>query len=129
MSTDFRTEKIAQGDKTMTEKTANKTDMSKKTAADPMTKKQWLAIRKEAGLQIDPETAEVRCIYTNIFDPYGIYHLRDVCLGTDCFARAPGSNIWVLFRDLPDETRRALEERPKRREDPDDLEGPGDIPF
>ena len=36
MSTDFRTEKIAQGDKTMTEKTANKTNMSKKTADERM---------------------------------------------------------------------------------------------
>ena len=34
---------------------------------------QWLAIRKEAGLTIDPETAEVCWIYAQTGDPYGVY--------------------------------------------------------
>jgi hypothetical protein len=34
---------------------------------------QWLAIRKEAGLQIDPETAEVRWEYGLAHDPYDVY--------------------------------------------------------
>jgi hypothetical protein len=33
---------------------------------------QWLAIRKEAGLKIDPETAEVYWTYAQTEDPYGI---------------------------------------------------------
>jgi hypothetical protein len=42
----------------MREKIATKTDMSPEMADDQMTVEQWLAIRKEAGLYIDPETAE-----------------------------------------------------------------------
>jgi hypothetical protein len=34
---------------------------------------EWLAIRRDAGLQIDPETAEVEWIYALTVDPYGIY--------------------------------------------------------
>src|SRR5829696_6712926 len=33
---------------------------------------QWLAIRKESGLQIDPLTAEVCWEYGQTLDPYGI---------------------------------------------------------
>ena len=32
---------------------------------------QWLAIRKEAGLKLDPETAEVEWCYAQTLDPYG----------------------------------------------------------
>jgi hypothetical protein len=32
---------------------------------------EWLAIRKEAGLQIDPDTAEVCWRYAQVLDPYG----------------------------------------------------------
>ncbi len=34
---------------------------------------QWLACRKEAGLKIDPETAEVCWEIALIADPYGVY--------------------------------------------------------
>ena len=73
--------------------------------------KQWLAIRKEAGLKIDPETAEVDWKYAQTLDPYGIdpdlpEELRQV--GREYFARSPGSDIWVHFGDLPEETRDAL---------------------
>jgi len=44
-----------------------------------MTIEQWLAIRREAALRIDPETAEVMCTHANIADPYDIY--------PDCFVR------------------------------------------
>ncbi len=37
-----------------------------------MTVEQWLAIRKEAGLRIDPETAEVMWSYEYVADPYGV---------------------------------------------------------
>ena len=36
---------------------------------DDMTVEQWLAIRKEAARQIDPETAEVDWWYVQTMDP------------------------------------------------------------
>jgi hypothetical protein len=72
----------------------------------------WLAIRKEAGLKIDPETAEVDWNYASTTDPYGIYPpLPDEvcdCVGREHFARAPGNDVWVHFDDLPKATREAL---------------------
>jgi hypothetical protein len=72
----------------------------------------WLAIRKEAGLKIDPETAEVDWNYASTTDPYGIYpplpeEVCD-CVGRAYFARAPGNDVWVNFGDLPEATRDAL---------------------
>ena len=63
----------------------------------------WLAIRKEAGLKIDPETAEVEWTYAQTLDPYGVYpelpeELQQV--GREYFARSPGSDVWVEFGDL-----------------------------
>jgi hypothetical protein len=72
---------------------------------------QWLAIREEAGLKIDPETAEVFWNYAQTFDPYGIYpNLPDEWeqIGREYFARSPGSDIWVHFGDLPEATANAL---------------------
>jgi hypothetical protein len=74
-------------------------------------RKIWRAIRKGAGLNIDPETAEVECIHVLILDPYGIYpdlpeEYQQV--GRECFARSPGSDMWVNFGDLPKATRDAL---------------------
>jgi hypothetical protein len=71
----------------------------------------WLAIRKEAGLQIDPKTAEVFWTYAQTPDPYGVdpdlpEEYRQI--GREYFARSPGSDIWVWFGDLPRETRDAL---------------------
>jgi hypothetical protein len=84
--------------------------------ADEMTVEQWLAIRKEAGLKIDPKTAEVLWDYGNILDPYGVDpDLADVCLGRVYFARSPTSKIWVEFGDLPDATRSALWEKNKAK--------------
>jgi hypothetical protein len=71
---------------------------------------EWIAIR-DAGRKIDPETAKVCCRYTLIIDPYGIDpDLPKECeqVGRDYFARAPGSDIWVGFGDLPKATKRAL---------------------
>lgn len=79
---------------------------------------QWLAIRKKAGLKIDPETAEVEWIYAQTLDPYGVYpELPEECrqVGREYFARSPGSDIWVLFGDLPDVTRIALWEKHKSK--------------
>ena len=33
---------------------------------------EWLAIRKEEGLKIDPDTAEVDWVYAQTLDPYGV---------------------------------------------------------
>jgi hypothetical protein len=80
--------------------------------------KKWLAIRKKAGRKIDPETAEVDWIYAQTLDPYGVYpelpeELQQV--GREYFARSPGSDIWVLFADLPTATADALWEKHKHK--------------
>ena len=79
---------------------------------------EWLAIRKEAGLMIDPATAEVDAWYALTLDPYGVYpdlpeETRQV--GRAYFARSPGSDIWVSFRDLPDATSTELWEKYRSR--------------
>jgi hypothetical protein len=71
----------------------------------------WLAIRKEAGLHIDPDTAEVEWIYALTCDPYGVYpELPEEYqqVGREYFARSPGSDVWVEFGDLPKATQDAL---------------------
>lgn len=78
----------------------------------------WLASRQEAGLKIDPETAEVEWIYALTLDPYGVYpelpeEYRQV--GREYFARSPGSDVWVLFGDLPDAIESALWEKHKSK--------------
>ena len=72
---------------------------------------QWLAIRKEAGLRIDPDTAEVEWDYAQTLDPYGVHpNLPEECrqVGRAYFARSPECDTWVWFGDLPGETRRRL---------------------
>jgi hypothetical protein len=59
---------------------------------------QWLAIREEAGLKIDPETAEVDWTYAQTLDPYGVNQdLPEECwqIGREYFTRSPASDIWV----------------------------------
>jgi hypothetical protein len=74
---------------------------------------QWLAIRKEEGLKIDPETAEVEWWYANVGDPYdvGLVPKEDWCIGRASFARSPKRDIWVSFHDLPEATEKALWEK------------------
>ena len=84
---------------------------------EKMTVEQWRAIRREAGLKIDPETAEVEWDYAQTLDPYGVdpdlpKEYRQV--GRAYFARSPGSDIWVWFGDLPKATSHALWEKHKR---------------
>jgi hypothetical protein len=72
---------------------------------------QWLQIRKEAGLRIDPETAEIDWWYAPTLDPYTIHpELPEECrcVGREYFARSPGSDIWVWFGDLPEVVRERL---------------------
>jgi hypothetical protein len=101
---------------------SNQTD----TTVREITVEQWLAVRMEAGLRIDPETAEVDWRYGAIFDPYGIEpdlpeELR--VARRVYFARSPGSDVWVSFYDLPDATREALWEKHRQN-----LEFPAGLP-
>ena len=67
--------------------------------------------RRQAGLKIDPITAEVDWWYIQIADPYSIdpelpEELQSI--GRGYFARSPKSDIWVSFYDLPQATCDAL---------------------
>jgi hypothetical protein len=96
-------------------------------ATDEPTVEQWLAIRKEAGPKIDPETAEVFCDYTEVGDPYCVhpdFPEEHSCVGREYFARSPGSDIWVWFGDLPDATASALWEKHRSK-----LAFPAGLPF
>jgi hypothetical protein len=82
---------------------------------------EFLSIRREAGLKIDPATAEARGLYVQILDPYGIRDLspEEDCSGNVLFARAPGGDIWVSQYELPSATLDAL--RIRIEQEPDDL--------
>jgi hypothetical protein len=85
----------------------------------PMLVEEWLAIRKQAGLKIDSETAKVTWEFGQILDPYRVGpELPDECyqIGRVYFARSPDSDIWVCFQDLPRETRDRLWEKLKSAE-------------
>jgi hypothetical protein len=84
---------------------------------DEMTVGQWLTIRKEAGLQIDPETAEVKWVYAQTLDPYGVHALPEELqqVGREYFARSPGTDVWVWFGDLPDVTASVLWKKHKSK--------------
>jgi hypothetical protein len=81
---------------------------------------QWLAVRKEAALRINPKTADVFYLHGQVGNPYGVlsvpeeYELNGRCW----FARAPCSDVWVSFDDLPDETLEALRARPEEHVTP-----------
>ena len=76
----------------------------------------FLEIRRQAGLMIDPMTAEVTWWYVQLMDPYGIdpelpEELHSV--GRGYFARAPERDMWVCLYDLPSATHDALWEKHK----------------
>jgi hypothetical protein len=90
--------------------------VQKKTASEKAEIEQWLAIRKEAGLKIDPETAEVDVTYGLTLDPYGVLEEWELPkefrqVGRQNWARAPGSDVWVHFSDLPDTVREKIRAR------------------
>lgn len=75
---------------------------------------QFLAKRREEGLKIDPETAEVTSHYTDVDDPYGFFDdgpQAGSYMVQVYFARRPDSDIWVQFSDLPGATSTALWEK------------------
>lgn len=87
--------------------------VKKKTASEKAEIEQWLAIRKEAALKIDPETAEVCRTYVLDNDPYGVLDEWELPeefhqIGSTYFARAPGSDIWVHLYDLPNTVRESI---------------------
>jgi hypothetical protein len=62
-------------------------------SGDQSERKKWLLVHKEAGRQIDPETAELTWIFAQTQDPYGIdpelpEEYQQV--GREYFARCPG---------------------------------------
>jgi hypothetical protein len=67
-------------------------------------KEQWLSVRKEEALKIDPESAEVFWEHGPVLDPYHVYDLaeEEKCISRNYFARSPGIDGWVSFDDLPD---------------------------
>jgi len=109
--------------------------VKKKTASEKAEDQRWRAIRKEAGLKIEPETAEVTCSYEQTLDPYGIKDEWELpeefdSVGREYFARSPGSEIWVSFDDLPEGVSRRIWEKHRSRSD--SLAGSEevhDIPF
>ena len=91
-----------------------------------LTTEEWLAIRREAGLRIDPATAKVTWCWAQVMDPYGVLPRRPeaVCVGRQYFARSPESDVWVSFHDLPEATVHALRKKADAPDDDDD-----DLPF
>ena len=83
------------------------TQTTKDVPTVEVTVKYLQALRQAVGLHIDPETAEVDWIYAQALDPYGNHpnlpeELQQV--GREYFARSPGSDVWILFYDLPEAT-------------------------
>jgi hypothetical protein len=72
---------------------------------------EFFMMRKEAGLRVDPETAEICREWRESFDPYDVLgSVPPECqsVGSEWFARAPSTNEWVLFEHLPPATRAML---------------------
>ena len=82
-----------------------------------ITAQEWLAVQMAEGLKINLETAEVECYYEARFE-HGVYYPRlpEECrgIGREYFARAPGSDIWVRFQNLPKATRERLRAKLRR---------------
>ena len=57
-----------------------------KAGEDQLTVEQWLQIRKETGLRIDPETAEVLWNYEYTLDPYGVSERFPATKRTSCMS-------------------------------------------
>jgi hypothetical protein len=87
-----------------------------KTASQKAEIEQWRAMSEEAGLKIDPATAEVKWAYGQTLYPCGFmvewelpgdFHQSE----PEYWARSPESDAWVAFSDLPADTRDRLRKR------------------
>jgi hypothetical protein len=90
------------------------------------------ALRQAVGLHIDPETAEVAWIYAQTLDPYGDDpNLPEECrqIGREYFARSPGSDLWILFDDLPKATCDALWKKHTEKQGPPPEDPSDEVPF
>jgi hypothetical protein len=98
----------------------------RKSEKSQIAKEQWLALRKEEALRIDPERAEVFWWYGEVLDPYGVHDLPEKyrCIGRNYFARSPGIEI-VSFDDLPE----AVLDRLQARIDAGDFNHADSVPF
>jgi hypothetical protein len=80
-------------------------------AIDGRPTEQWLEERRQAAQAINIETAEIASSIRSTFDPYEVYrkvpsrHRYD--RHQEYFFRAPDSDIWVWFGDLPEATQNA----------------------
>lgn len=93
-------------------------DVNNDSMETSMSIEAWLQFRKDEGLRIDPETAEVFWSYEYTADPYGAYpDIQEEFpqVGREYFARAPGSEIWIWFGDLPDAVYKKLWEKHKAK--------------
>ena len=89
-------------------------DLATQPTENGMLVDQWLAIREEAGLKIDPVTAKVTFNWRRIADPYGMISdltEEEQVVGRVYSACSPDSDIWVCVDDLPKETRDELWEK------------------
>ena len=80
-----------------------------------MTSEEYIKGRREAAERLDPETAIVFSRYVYVVDPYGVHSdlsPEEQCIGREVFAFSPTEGA-VWFGDLPDKTRKRLEEREK----------------
>ena len=95
-------------------------EASKDNTETVLSTEQLAAMRKEAGLRIDPQTAEVTWTFAYVpFDPYsdGLLVPEEYKqVGRAYFARSPESDVWVWFGDLPQETQTRLFEASRARE-------------
>jgi len=81
----------------------------------------FYALMKAEGLKIDPRSAQVTWQYAQVGDPYGVEDLpaEYSSVGRMYFARAPSSDTWVWFGDLPAVTRDALNDRLRAQRPPE----------
>jgi hypothetical protein len=77
---------------------------------DKQSKEEWLALRRAEAKLLGPATAKIEWSFGQILDTYDLdQDLLDecYCVGRVYFARRPGGDIWVCFRDLPVGIRKA----------------------
>jgi hypothetical protein len=74
--------------------------------------KQRLLRSLEAAQHIDPETADVKWEYTPFLDRYAEFRVSSK-MARQYFARSPGSDIWVSWGNLPEQTELSLWEKHK----------------